>query len=325
MSAIIPFESNSNLPSFIDTSAASSAASLANFGTSMGFPVLSIKSKVFTLKRGDEKTLITKPGEDDPASSIEVVILGAGPAGNNNAKVYYGKGYTEGSDDKPLCSSADGISPLSDSEKPQAKKCALCPHNQFGSRITEDGKQAKMCQDSKRLAIAAVGSMNDPMLLRVPATSLKALRELNSTLSKRGLTDSLPVIVKVGFDYSVSHPALTFKPIGFVDQQTYFEAKQESTGDTVQMIIGAKTFSAPVADDFESVPAPEYVEEKPAPKKEAAPKKEKPAAKPVDDDLPTEAPKAKVRVEAEKPKAEPVEESSDALDDALDMDIDFDD
>lgn len=335
MSQMIPFESNSKLPSFIQAAAATGVGSLANLGTSLGFPVMSIKSKVFTLKRGDEKTLVTKPGEDDPASSIEVVIIGVGPNGNNNAKVWYDKGFTEGDDAKPVCYSNDGISPASDSESPQAKKCAVCPRNQFGSRITEAGKNAKECQDAKRLAIAAVGQINDPMLLRVPATSLKALRELNSTLSKRGVTETFQVVVKIGFDYTVSHPALTFKPVGFVDEKTYFEAKQESTGDTVALITGAKTFEG-------GAPADDALADKPAFMKESEPEekpvtKPKAAAKPkpeAEDDLPTEPPKSRVKVEeealAEKPKAaaakpkvvEEVEEAGDDLDAALDLDFD---
>jgi len=86
---------------------------------STGFPTISIKSKVFTIVRGDERTLVTKPGEDDPAGSIEVIILNANPV---KSKVYYSSGWVEGSDAKPACYSNNGVGPEADAAEPQAKK-----------------------------------------------------------------------------------------------------------------------------------------------------------------------------------------------------------
>ena len=45
-----------------------------------GFPVISIKGKVFHIQRGDEKTLVSKEGVDDePAGSLEAVIVAVTP------------------------------------------------------------------------------------------------------------------------------------------------------------------------------------------------------------------------------------------------------
>jgi hypothetical protein len=198
------------------------------------FPVISIKGKVFHKVQGDRKELITKPNEDEPAGSIEVVIVGRNP---NRSKVFYATGYTEGSDAKPTCYSNNGISPELDAEQPQAKKCATCQNNQWGSRVTENGAKGKACSDSQRLAVAPIGLINDPMLIRVPAASLKALDQFGESLVKRNVPYQL-VAVKIGFDYSVAHPALTFKPIGMVDEPTAHQIAQISQADVIQQIIG---------------------------------------------------------------------------------------
>ena len=293
MSNLIPFDS-AKLPASI---AKAFSISFDDFSTGQkgGFPVISIKGKVFHIKRGDEKTLVTKPDSDgEPAASLEVIVLKTHPG---VAKTYYSKGFSEGSVEKPDCYSNDGTAPAADAQSPQAKKCAACPHNQWGSKITEDGKKGKSCADVKRLAVAPAGQINDPMLLRVPAASLKTWDQYVDLLKKRGVPPPA-VVTKVGFDYTVAHPALTFKPIGFIDEAMAVEVKEVLDTDAVQNIIGGAPSAAEV-DNGEvetpkaaAKPAP-VEEETPAP----APKKSAKLAAVVDEA--EAAPKAKVKVEAE--------------------------
>lgn len=292
MSNLIPFDS-AKLPASI---AKAFSISFDDFSTGQkgGFPVISIKGKVFHIKRGDEKTLVTKPDSDgEPAASLEVIVLKTHPG---VAKTYYSKGFSEGSVEKPDCYSNDGVAPAADAQSPQAKKCAACPHNQWGSKITEDGKKGKSCADVKRLAVAPAGQINDPMLLRVPAASLKTWDQYVDLLKKRGVPPPA-VVTKVGFDYTVAHPALTFKPVGFIDEAMAVEVKEVLDTDVVQNIIGGAPTAAEVdnGDDAPKAAAkPAPVEEEtpaPAPKKSA-----KPAAVVEEAEA---APKAKVKVEAE--------------------------
>jgi hypothetical protein len=241
-----------------------------------GFPVISIKGKVFHIQRGDERELVTKTGTDDePASALEVVILSVNP---NKSKVFYNSGFVEGSVAKPTCYSNDGIAPASDAEEPQSKKCNVCPHNQWGSRITENGGKGKSCGDSMRLCVAPAGMINDPMLLRVPAATLKTLGQYGSQLSKRGVEPQY-VVTKVGFDYNVAHPALTFKAMRFVEEEELatVESTLNDEADIIDQITGvADKPSISVEPVAESAPAPaaepvaKSVEAKPKP----APKKE---------------------------------------------------
>ena len=242
-----------------------------------GFPVISIKGKNFHIQRGDERTLITKPGEDDPAASIEVVIVRANP---NKSKVYYAEGYVEGETAKPTCYSNNGVSPEADAQEPQAKKCATCVHSQWGARITSDGRKGKSCSDSRRLAIAAVDTPGDPMLLRVPAASMKALEEFAKQLAARNVK-SQTVVTKIGFDHKMAYPSLTFKPVGLIgDADLLGDVKRIGESEIVAQIIGLKTVTGGEQQYSEeeelpviAAPAPKVAapEAKPAPKP-AAPK-----------------------------------------------------
>jgi hypothetical protein len=321
MSNLIPFDSNSKLPSFMQND----VGNLAAFSGGAGYPVVSIKGKVFHIKRGEEQALICKPGEDEPAASIEVLILAIGPNGKESAKTYYPEGYTEGSSAKPTCVSDNGITPNADAAEPQAKKCAICPHNASGSKPTATNPKGKACGSSKRLAIATVDAVDDPMLLRVPGASIVALSDYLGMIKGRGVPNSFGVVTKIGFDYSVAHPALTFKPVGFVDAATYAAAKESSTCDVANQITGASVAVIPEdrvidTEKFET-PKIEAPKPAPAPKPKAAPK----VAAAEDDDLPT-TPKAVVKVEgaAKKPEPKAVETIDAGMSSALD-DLDFDD
>lgn len=268
-----------------------------------GFPVVSIKGKVFHVQRGDERTLITKGADGEPAASLEAVIVAVNP---NKSKVFYDQGYEEGSAAKPTCYSNDGLAPAADAEEPQAKKCATCPHNQWGSRITDNGGKGKACGDSMRLAIAPPDQLNDPMLLRVPAASLKTLGQYGAQLAKRGV-EPHHVVTRIGFDYNVAHPALTFKAVRFVEEHELaeIEAVLLEEDETIGQITG--TGAAPLLPEAEAKadiePKREY------PKKAEAPKEPEPEVEAVK--------------EAPAKKTSSVEDYND-IDEALDN-LDFDD
>jgi hypothetical protein len=285
---IIPFES-AKLPANVSSLFSVSNDLGANVGGG-GYPHVSIKGKVFHITRGDERTLVTKPNEDEPAASIEVVIV---KANAQLSKVFYEGGYSEGSEAKPTCYSNDGISPAADAQEAQAKKCAACPHNQWGSRITDNGGKGKACADSRRVAIASLNLINDPMLLRVPAASLKTLQQYNELLAKRGVPYQA-VVTKIGFDYTVAHPALTFKPVGFIDDETAAKVYEVMNSDVVSNIIGAVSTPAIAPAPIEAEDAPVAV---------------KPKAKPVETSgldavLEKAKPTAKVKTETAEPEVE---------------------
>lgn len=325
MSNLIPFES-AKVPASIARAFNISFDDFSS-GQRAGFPVVSIKGKVFHIKRGDEKILVSKPDTpDEPASSIEVIIVKTHPG---VAKTYYSKGFTEGNADKPDCYSNDGVAPAQDAVSPQAKKCAICPHNQWGSKITEEGKKGKSCADVKRLAIAAAGQINDPMLLRVPAASLKGWDQYVDLLKKRGVPPPA-VVTKIGFDYTVAHPALTFKPVGFITEDMAGEVHEIMASDVVQNIIGGAIVAGVEDDEQFEQPAPktakaEEDEETPAPKVAAKPKAKATLAA-VQTDAEEAPPKKAAKVEepeeAPAPKAAAKKAVTVEVDDDLSSELD---
>lgn len=328
---IIPFES-AKVPAVITQMFGNAAGDLVGTAASGGFPVVSIKGKVFHIQRGDERTLITKPGEDDPAASIEVVIVKANP---NRSKVFYANGYQEGESAKPNCYSNDGIEPAADAQEPQSKKCATCAHNQWGARVTSDGRKAKACSDSRRIAIATVDTPADPMLLRVPAASMKAMEDYGKQLAARGLPPQA-VVTKIGFDYSVAHPQLTFKPVGLIGEPGLLnEIKKVADSELAATIVGTKPMvpqqseaAAPAVVDEEAAPEVEVKVAPPAaPKPVAAKPKPAPKADPVEEAVAAAATtkKATVKVETEvKPAAKAVEAAEQSIESML-GELDFDD
>jgi len=192
-------------------------------GITGGFAVISYKGKNWRTKfRGDDK-LITRndvhgDGSKDPAQSIEVVIIKASP---NIAKVYYEKGFTEGDMSPPDCWSTNGIQPDPGATKIQNTTCAGCLKNVFGSKTTDNGKKAKACSDTKRLAVVPLGDIENeafggPMLLRIPAASLKEIKSYSVALNQRGLP-YYAVATKVQFDTDEAFPKLLFEPLRVLD------------------------------------------------------------------------------------------------------------
>lgn len=241
---VIPFDSKGNLPAYVtDTEWVDELNK--EVASATGFPVMSIRGKVFTAVVDGVRTVLTKPDEpEEVAQFIGVSILRA----NMNAKTYYAGAYT-GEDSvgtPPDCYSMDGIAPSPHAQNPQSDKCATCLHNQWGSRIGEDGVgKGKACSDNARLAISTPDEIN-PMLLRVPPASLKALKDALAVVKSRKLPYNA-VIMRIGFDREAASPKLTFKPIGLVSDETYEAIRAEYEGDTVRAIVGL--------DDHESAPA----------------------------------------------------------------------
>ena len=257
-----------------------------------GFPHLSIKGKVWTVVRGKDDRTVVKNSEGDPRSSIEVVIVKANP---QISKVYYNKGFVEGSDEKPVCYSNDGIAPAADAAEQQANKCAICPHNQWGSKISENGSKLKSCSDSRRIAVAPVGDLRDPMLLRVPAASLKPLGEYGEMFARKGVPYQAAV-TKVSFDPEVASPKLMFKFERFLDADGATAIREIMDSEVVQNIIGAADSTPAANTPAVAAPAPKVAK--------AAPK---PAPAPVveEDDAEEEAPAPAPAPKKAAPKAAP--------------------
>lgn len=319
---IIPFDQGGKLPAYLKSFNVAELNADLTAHAGGGFPVISIKGKVFAIVKDGERTVLPNPKDpESPATSIDVVLL---KANKGTSKVFYLKGYDpkDGEGQKPDCYSSDGIEPAADAQNKQAKKCATCPHNQWGSRITEKGaSKGKACADTVRMAVAAAGQVNEPMLMRVPPASIKGLGEYGQMLAKRGVGYNM-VVTKIAFDMEAESPKLTFKPVGFLDDAAFGEVQEIVQSDIVQNILGASVVptavEAPAAD-----PETEAALSGTPPKAAAKPAVSK--AKAVTED---EVETAVAAAEKPAPKAAAKPAPKATVDDDLDLDLDgisFDD
>lgn len=276
---------------------------LSNGVVSGGYPVISYKGNRWHVVQGGTRTLVTNE-DGDPRASIEVVILKSNP---NLSKIFYEGGYEEGSAAKPTCYSNDGHGPAADAVSPQAAKCAVCPHNMWGSRITENGSKGKACTDLRRLAVAPSGTLTDPMLLRIPAASLKDLAKYAEMLNARKVP-YYGVLTKIGFDSTVAYQKMTFKAVRFLDADEMGTVGETVAKDVINRITGIEADITIPDNGVAELPAPPAHIAKPA---AAAPA-------PVveqDDEAPAPAP-----VKAKKADVKKVLEEADAsLDELLSM------
>ena len=205
--------------------------------TAAQFPNLSIKGKVFTLVQDSERRVLTKP--DDPDEVVQAVNM-AFLRINMNSKTYYAKKFSEDDSEgqRPDCFSMDGIAPAANSPTPQAKSCKACPHNIWGSRVSDDGGgKGKACSDHARIAIADPRHLDKSMRLSVPPASLKPLKDALKMVKTRQLEYN-EVVFRVGFDREAASPKLTFKPVGVLDDATYEAACEQFESEIVRAIVG---------------------------------------------------------------------------------------
>lgn len=183
-------------------------------GIASSYGVIGYRGKSWSVKYQGKETVLMRPDGDGPRNSIEVVLVKASPA---ISKIFYKGGYVEGSSSPPDCWSANGITPDAGAQNKQATTCANCPMNAWGSRVTESGKQGKACSDSRRVAIVPAEDLDNemfggPMLLRVPAASLKDLKAYGEYLNSLG-APYYGAVTKISFDPKEAYPKFVFSVV----------------------------------------------------------------------------------------------------------------
>jgi hypothetical protein len=225
-------------------------------GIAAGFGIIGYKGKAWSTKyRGTDTTLMRADG-DGPMNSIDVVIV---KASGHVSKIFYVNGYVEGSTAPPDCYSTNGVTPAAGSTIKQCTACAICPQNQWGSRITPAGKQGKSCSDSKRLAIVPFPDVKNeglggPMLLRVPAASLRDLGAFDDKMKGMGYP-YYSLAAKISFDPAEAYPKFVFTPLApLTDEQAdVILAYRDSNQVSTILAEGSEVAVAPAA--AEALPA----------------------------------------------------------------------
>jgi hypothetical protein len=227
-------------------------------GVNTGFGIVGYKGKVWSIRKGGTDTPLMRPDGDGPRNSIEVVVL---KASQHVSKIWYKDGYVEGSTASPDCYSTNGVTPDAGSKNRQHTNCAACPMNQWGSRITPAGKQGKQCSDSKRIAVAPLGDIKNeafggPMLLRVPAASLKDLASYGTKIQALGYP-YYAVGTRMAFDAAEAYPKFVFgaiRPLTDAEADLVLEMRDDRQVATI-LAEGSEAAAQPVAV---AVPTPNW-------------------------------------------------------------------
>lgn len=248
MSNLVPFN-QAALPAHLQQAAGSAKANLiAATGTGGGsVDSISIKGGRFHVVRSGQQPVTLE------LFKLQVIIVHANPG---MTKAFFDGAWNPDADaEAPICSSDDGVAPRADSEKPQCATCAVCPQNQFGSKINlTNNKQTKACQDKKTIAVVTPGAAGGEMLrLQIPAASLK---DFGNYLR------SLPVayhyvITEVSFDTTVSYPKLLFKPVDYVSAEEVATVDKRHISDEAKAMAGVAGYTgAPVGAPVNALPSP---------------------------------------------------------------------
>lgn len=261
----------------------------AKAGVQGGFGIVTYRGRNWSLRyRGAAQML--RDDRNAPVSTLDVVLVGIA---EGISKQYYAKTYSEGDDNAPDCMSTDGVKPDAGVQNKQSAQCANCRHNQWGSKITDGGKRAKACQDSRRLAIVPLGDIENegyggPMLLRIPPMSLNNLANYADFLQRKGASFET-VGTQLGFDYDVAYPRITFRALGFLtdEQLDLVIGKDGESGvcadPLISRILGEERVASlsPSPDPAPDEPGEEGDDEEPQedePQEAAAPPPPPPAA-----------------------------------------------
>lgn len=269
----LPVAQNPNLPAHLQGLAGNAALMALNTSaaagiSSGGWPRISIKAARFRLQQPQGEELVV------PQLHLDVIIVDANPHGVS--KRYYAAKYDTNSEgEAPDCYSDNGVGPSSKSAKPQCGTCAACPHNVWGSKISEaSGKPTRACSDLKKVAVLIADNTSGPVFeLDIPAASMATFAQFVKSLDKHGVP--LPtVITRLTFDPGASFPKLLFAP-AFTAQGQLPYITQEQLQDVME-VVGTEevdnctgkndvpvdparvAIAAPVAQPAPLTPQPQY-------------------------------------------------------------------
>ena len=212
------------LARFASAPAVVGASAIAGISTG-GHHKISIKGSRWRLQdvQGNEQVI--------PTFHLDVIIVAANA---NLSKVFYATKYDKDSEPlAPDCFSDNGVGPSSRATKPQASSCATCPHNVWGSVVTEAGKKTRACGDSKKVAVVLADNPDGPVYeLKIPAASMANFANtVNQVLQHiKDINGHLELLVfRLSFDSTADFPKILFEPLGYIT---------EEQGSVVERIVG---------------------------------------------------------------------------------------
>jgi hypothetical protein len=229
-------------------------------GIKPAFGSVTFKGKTWGIRhRGTTHPLLVKDPQTGQilgsAPSLDIVILKSATA---ISKAYYIEKYQENDYKAPDCWSTNGQVPDPASPVKQSNTCRGCRWDAFGSRMTEDNRKGKACQDAKRLAVVPAADLKNeffggPMLLKLPPSAFAGFSELEAALLQQGY-EYFSVVLRLTFDHQVAYPKIVFTPIGVLNDYQMQEVLNLQELDVVDRILSEELYE--VSADPNQPPEP---------------------------------------------------------------------
>lgn len=252
-------------------------------------PTLSFEGKVWAVTMDGEKrrlTRTTEDGDEEPVSTMRVVILNAAPS---RGRTYYEGSYDPNKIGSPKCWSDDGQKPHSSVQDPMSLTCKACPMAIKGSKVTDQGKPIVACSQHRMLAVVPASNVDStPLRMKIAITSdwdadgakgedgkkgWYAFSNYKDFLTTRGVKHTAQIVTKIRFDNNVAYPKLLFAADKWLEPEDMRTSASKVDSDEVLALLGGgftpngadgTTTAAPAV----AAPAPEP---KPAPKPKTTP------------------------------------------------------
>lgn len=246
------------LPAYLQSSTAPKLADQTVSHLGVGSPpYISIMGNRFTLidASGAEEAVATYDPQRGPYLDCAIV-----DAGEHMSKIFYDKPFdpNAGQYEPPPCFSDNGIGPSRNASKPQARTCAECPNNVWGSKTSAvSGKGVKACSDFQKVAVMIPGD-DTVFLLRVPPASLGHLRAyLQKFVGQQA--DVKDVVTRLTFELG-QIGMLKFDAVSFIDEGAYRQREQLYAARKTDLLVGRGDLPRP-----EGLPAPAAAQQIAAP------------------------------------------------------------
>lgn len=188
---------------------------IANVGAGTP-PYLSIQGGRFTLIDVAGNALPAQKMDPQGNIYVDVVIV---DVNGHVSKIFFGlnKPYDPDNPTPPACFSDNGLAPSISAGQPQAPTCASCPHNVWGSKISQMGSQVKQCADQQKIAVYAPEYSGGLFLLRIPPGSFANWRAYMAKFAGAGF-DPDRVITRISFEQGAVG-TLVFQSPGYITEQ----------------------------------------------------------------------------------------------------------
>jgi len=216
-------------------------------GIKASFAVMTFKGKVWGIRyKGSTLQLLQKDAQGvivGAIPTVDIIILKAATA---ISKSYYIEKYKEGDFNQPDCWSTNGVAPDPAAPHIQNKTCRGCKWDAFGSRRMDDGRNAKACQDNKRIAIVPAADIKNetfggPMMLKLPPSAFNALSELEVQLHMQGYR-YYGLVMRLSFDHTVAFPKIMITPIRVLNDHEMTEVLELQKSEIVDRILSEELF-----------------------------------------------------------------------------------